>query len=445
MQRVQTFSLDGAGEVFALGQNQTRGGAPLKWQVTEYRRLVDLRKRQWREESIHTPAYLTGWPDPFRVIAAYDHDVAFDVDNGEPTRVDALIERDRRAELYHHPLGFLFAATAPGARLDNARQAGDHDAVDLLTVDGERFTLAIDRATGLPLRVVSTGFEAALGDVTVTTRFSAFQPSGGLTLPVRLVKSIDATVVSDLRIAETTVNANLGDLDAPDSVRSTPAPTSRVTADEVAPGIWYLAGEGHHSVLVEFADRLTLIEAPVDERRTLAVIAQARALRPGKPLTAVINTHDHFDHAGGIRTAIAEGLTVITHAANRPFFEEAAVRPSSAIRDALSRRPKPLSLETVEEKKVLTDGTRRLEIYPVTGNRHSDTMLMVYFPAERLLVQADAYQPPRPGDPEPTGYPFAANLLENIGTRGLRVDRLLPIHGRVVPFDRLVAATRPLK
>jgi len=30
------------------------------------------------------------------------------------------------------------------------------------------------------------------------------------------------------------------------------------------------------------------------------VIARARALRPGKPLTQVINTHHHFDHSGGI-------------------------------------------------------------------------------------------------------------------------------------------------
>jgi hypothetical protein len=69
-------------------------------------------------------------------------------------------------------------------------------------------------------------------------------------------------------------------------------------------------------------------------------------------------------------------------------------------------------------------------------------MLMVYFPAERLLAEADAYQPPPPGGPAPVAHPFAANLLDNIEKRRLRVDRLLPIHGRIVPFADLVAAAR---
>ena len=112
------------------------------------------------------------------------------------------------------------------------------------------------------------------------------------------------------------------------------------------------------------------------------------------------------------------------------------------MRDALARNPKPLAIETVVGKKVLSDGARRVEIYPITDNGHSASMLMVYFPAEKLLAEADAYQPPPPGGPAPKSYPFAANLLDNIERRGLRVERLLPIHGRIVPFAELVAATR---
>jgi hypothetical protein len=67
---------------------------------------------------------------------------------------------------------------------------------------------------------------------------------------------------------------------------------------------------------------------------------------------------------------------------------------------------------------------------------------MVYFPHEKLLVEADAYQPPPLVGTPPRMHPFAANLLDNIRTRGLRVDRLLPIHGRSVPFADLVAAAR---
>ena len=35
--------------------------------------------------------------------------------------------------------------------------------------------------------------------------------------------------------------------------------------------------------------------------------------RAGKPLTELVVSHHHFDHTGGIRQAIAEGLTIIAH------------------------------------------------------------------------------------------------------------------------------------
>lgn len=442
IQTVRTLSVEGAGEVFALGQNRTLESELLRWQVGEYRRSIDFPNRRWREESVYTPTYLTGWPDPFRVVAGYDQDLAFDVEDGEARRLDALAARDRRAELHHHPIGFLRAASAGNARLENVRQEHGQDAVDLVTADGERFTLMIDRESKLPARIVSRSHEAALGDVTVTTEFGDFADADGLKVPGRITRKIDDVVVADFRIARSQVNPSIGELEAPEQARAAAAPGTRITVEEAAPGIWYLAGEGHHSVLVEFADHLLLVEAPVDDRRTLAVIAKARALRPGKPLTEVVNTHHHFDHAGGIRAAISEGLTVITHEANRRFFEQVAARPSTVVRDALAKSPRPLSIETVADKKVLTDGKRRVEIYAMTGNRHCASMLMVYFPAERLLAEADAYQPPPLDGPAPVAHPFAANLLDNIERRGLRVERLLPIHGRIVPFADLVAAAR---
>jgi glyoxylase-like metal-dependent hydrolase (beta-lactamase superfamily II) len=156
----------------------------------------------------------------------------------------------------------------------------------------------------------------------------------------------------------------------------------------------------------------------------------------------VINTHHHFDHSGGLRAAIAEGLTVIAHDANRSFYEQIATRPATVAPDALARSPKPLAIETVSDSKVLSDGARRLEIYAFKDSPHCASMLMVYFPKEKLLVEADAYQPPPLQGVPPHRHPFAANLLDNIRNRGLRVDRILPIHGRHVPFADLVAAAR---
>src|SRR5262249_58316010 len=133
-----------------------------------------------------------------------------------------------------------------------------------------------------------------------------------------------------------------------------PAPAV-VTAEEAAPGVWFLAGQSHHSVLVEFADHLTLIEAPQNEVRSLAVIKKARELRPGKPLTEVVNTHHHFDHSGGIRAAVSEGLAVITHKANAAFFQEAAGRAHTIVPDALAKNPRQIRIVPVDEEMTLKD------------------------------------------------------------------------------------------
>src|SRR4030095_4061765 len=103
-----------------------------------------------------------------------------------------------------------------------------------------------------------------------------------------------------------------------------------------------------HRVRVDFADHLMLIEAPQHDTRTLAVIAKARELVPGKPLTQVVNTHHHFDHSGGIRAAISEGLEVIPHQANAAFFADAAKRSHTITPDALEKNQKPAKIVPVD-------------------------------------------------------------------------------------------------
>jgi glyoxylase-like metal-dependent hydrolase (beta-lactamase superfamily II) len=183
---------------------------------------------------------------------------------------------------------------------------------------------------------------------------------------------------------------------------------------------------------VELSKELLLVDAPQSEARTLAAIAKARELQPAKPLTKVITTHHHFDHTAGIRAAIAEGLTIVTHQGNRTFFEEMAKRPHSIVADALSKKPGPVTIQTVDDELAITDAARTVNIYHVAGNPHSDTMLMVYLPAERVIVEVDAFTPGSAVNP------YAANLLENIDRRKLRVDRIVPLHGTIAPFAELV-------
>jgi len=97
-------------------------------------------------------------------------------------------------------------------------------------------------------------------------------------------------------------------------------------------------------------------------------------------------------------------------------------------------------LETVTGDEVyeLKGGTRTMELYRIGDNPHSDGMLAVYLPREQILIQADMYIPGVGGE----FAIAAAALLQSIQDRGLRVSRLVPMHGTVAPLDELEQAVR---
>ena len=58
------------------------------------------------------------------------------------------------------------------------------------------------------------------------------------------------------------------------------------------------------------------------------------------------------------------------------------------------------------------------------------------------LFEADVYSPPAPDAVNPPPAVFAPNLVENVSRYNLGVARIVPIHGRVVPYSALVNAAR---
>jgi glyoxylase-like metal-dependent hydrolase (beta-lactamase superfamily II) len=188
---------------------------------------------------------------------------------------------------------------------------------------------------------------------------------------------------------------------------------------------------------------MILVETPLNDGRSLPVIAEVKKLAPGKPIRYVINSHAHFDHSGGLRTAAGEGATIITQAQNKAYLERALATPSTIAPDHLQKSGKKARIQTVGERMVLGDGMRSVELYRVADSHHTDSFLMVYLPKERLLIEADSFTPGPPNSPAPApgqANPNNTNLVDNLERMNLNVDRILPLHGRVVPVAELYTA-----
>lgn len=436
---VRTLTLeDGSGRQYNLGQDMTPGAKGQTFAVSQLARRYDVPATRMRTELIRTPdfVYFAGQA-PQRSVQGLDNTVGFNISaNGTASRAGDAATRDRRIEFHHHPVTLLRVALADGARLGGARVTDTERRVDVTLPDNVTLTLVTDDS-GLPTRIESPAAHPNLGDVRLTTRFADYQDVSGLKLPATITNAVDDFVTGELRFGRQLVDATV-DLTAPAPAAAAPAPTPaapNVVVQDVAPGVWLLAGQSHHTAAIELSDQILLVDAPQSEARMLAVLAKARELRPGKRVGKVITTHHHFDHTAGIRAAIADGIAVVTHAGNRAFFEEISKRPFTIQPDTLAKSPKPATIETVDSELVLKDALRVVGIYHVAGNPHSDTMLMVHLPAERVLIEVDAFSPGSPVNP------YAANLFDNIAGRKLAVDRVVSLHGPIATFDELRKAT----
>ena len=433
---LNALTIRGTGTAPNVGQNRTPDDDLPVWKVNEYTRTIDLASRRTRVQQVREAQFLFAGDLVQRQTQGLDGDAAYNVAaNGTMSRAGAAAARDRRIELLHHPITFVRAALDSDVVLSNLRARAGERLVDIMMPGGDAMTLAIDASTRLPTRVVSMVGNPNMGDVALETRFADYEDAGGVKLPRRLTTRMDTYLQLDLQVSKNTLGSDVSDLAIPEELRLAPVPGPPpvvVTAEPVAKGIWWLAGSGNHrSVVFEFDDHLVLFEAPVNEARTKAVIDKARTLSP-KPLTKAIVSHHHFDHSGGLRVAIAEGLTIVTHRSNEPFFLALVARKHTIVPDALEKHPRRVTFELVDDQLTLKDESMEVQLYHLLDNPREGTNIYAYVPRERMLVQADLY------DTTWLRHSWGENVLQNLERRRLKVERSVPVHGIIEPFEQMV-------
>jgi glyoxylase-like metal-dependent hydrolase (beta-lactamase superfamily II) len=268
------------------------------------------------------------------------------------------------------------------------------------------------------------------GDMLVETTYSGYKDFGGIQFPSRIVQTQGGYPTLDLTITGVQTNQFV-DITVPDNVRNAPPPAAlTATSQKVAEGIFWITGGSHHSLAVDMGDHIAVIEGPQNEARSEVAIAEIKKVIPSKPIRYIVNTHLHFDHSGGLRTYVDEGATVVTHDANKAFFEKAWANPRTLNPDRLAKSKKTATFQTVTDRSVLQGaGKRTIELHVLRGNPHNEQTLVAWLPAERILFQSDMINPPAQGAQIAPPTPTIANFYDNLVRLKIEPEQIVGGHG----------------
>lgn len=425
---VKTIQYSGTGMNGFFGQALTAGKEWPRRELTAYTRRINYDQKSSTEQ-LTFKENVFGGQQQNQLVSS---DKAWNIGaNGQPAPQPAAAEA-RQLQIWLTPHGFVKAALAGNAS-SRSRNVVSFTALGKFVVSG-----TLD-AQGMLSKVETIMPDPVLGDMAVVTTYADYKDYGGVKFPTKILQTQGGFPVWDLTITAVQPNAP-ADLPVPAPVQSATIPPVTVQSTKLSDGVWLLAGGSHHSLLVEFGNYLTIVEGPQNEDRSIAVINEAKKLVPNKPIRYVVSTHHHFDHSGGLRTYVAEGATVVTHASNKAYFEKSFVAPSTLVPDRQSKAKKKPSIQTVNDKYTISDGKQTIEVYSTQGDTHTDELLVAYLPGPKILVEADSFSPQAANAPPPSpAPPNAIALYNNIQRLKLDVQTIAPVHGRgAVPIAELL-------
>ena len=339
----------------------------------------------------------------------------------------------QQLEIWMMPHGFLRAAARRSATVQARTVGGKKYSVVSFVGDNKATVNGFINEQNLVERVETLIDNQFLGDMPFESVYSDYKDVGGVQFPMHIVQKQGGYPIFDLNVTDVKVNAAV-DIQAPQGRGGAPAaaapaaPANPVPSEKLGDGVYLITG-GYAVIVVDFKDYIAFIESGQTEARALAVIAEAKRLFPNKPIRYIINTHSHIDHSGGLRAFVAEGSTILTHQVNKAYLEKVLSTPHTLNPDKAQEVGKKPVVEAMGDKKVLTDGTHIIELYHLKNFPHHDGMLIAYLPKEKVLLQADGYNPGAvTATPLNPPSPYTLSLLDNIKRLNLDVQRIVPVH-----------------
>ena len=314
-----------------------------------------------------------------------------------------------------------------------------HSVISYPNEDGLEISLYIDDKTGLLSKFEVLATDAFSGDVVNEAIFPSYRQENGRMVPTGRIDRRAGDVTTEVKYLDLTFNASLTDdsFKTPDALRTPAAPAAPQASTKYTDNIYTVNASGYNVLVVGFKDHVFVMETPNGDNTSKQAIAEIKKVFPGKPIKYVAVSHHHDDHAGGIRTYVAEGATILGLPGEKTFFEKVVKSVFTIDPDALTLNPQPLKWESIEKgKRVLTDGTTTVELIDIGPGGHTDEMLIAYLPNERMVFQGDLLNRPANNDPA-TINDTTVHFSKWLETNKLAVDRVLGVHGPPSTLDEL--------
>jgi len=324
--------------------------------------------------------------------------------NQNITGMQAATNWTQGLNIWTTPWGFLKGAAANNAtvRQQGGQQVVSFSPANLKSPSGQMYTVTgYINNQNLVTKVETKVDHAVVGDLPVEFEYSNYQNMNGVQVPTRIVQRQAGMTTFDATITSATPNPpNLTALLTPPAQPArgggpggAPPPQQAAgppAAERIGDGVFKIPGN-YTSLAIDMGDHILVIESGGSDARGQAVMAAAKQAIPNKPIRFVVNSHPHFDHASGLAAAVAEGATILTHRNNEPVLERLLSQPRTLTGDSLSKvtNRRTNFVQPVGDREVRKGANGKVVELHRIPNEHSDGLLAVYLPAEKVMWTAD--------------------------------------------------------
>ena len=339
------------------------------------------------------------------------------------------------------PWGFLKGAAAAGnatVRQQGGQQVVSFSPANFKSPSGKSYTVTgYINSQNLVTKVETQVENTVYGDMSVEFDYANYSNMSGVQVPGAISQKQAGMEMFTANITSATANpSNLAELLTPPAGRGGPAgppPPAPAAAgapmvEKMGDGVFWIHGN-YASMAIDMGDHILVIESGQSDERGLAVMAAAKQAIPNKRITQVVISHPHSDHLSGVEAAIAEGATLLVHRSATQFVQRAFSGPRTLAGDALSKVSNPkVQVQGLADDTTLKGTNGKVVEIHAFPNEHSESLVVVYLPAEKVLWTADVLL---------AGMPFNQNQFDVTRKMLAMSDRLKLDWNTAIPAHNL--------